>query len=108
MDGGMLSQDEINALLNGMSDGSADAADGLQTEAAVSAPGPQDSESVAYENTGAVSAEEALLTDTEKDAIGEIGNISMGSAATTLFSLVNRKVNITTPVVSLGNDDRRV
>jgi len=102
VDGGMLSQDEINALLNGMSDGSADAADGLQTEAAVSAPGPQDSESVAYENTGAVSAEEALLTDTEKDAIGEIGNISMGSAATTLFSLVNRKVNITTPVVSLA------
>ncbi len=27
MDGGMLSQDEISALLNGMSDGSADAAD---------------------------------------------------------------------------------
>ncbi len=40
------------------------------------------------------------LTDSEKDAIGEISNISMGTAATTLFSLVNRKVEISTPVVS--------
>ncbi len=40
------------------------------------------------------------LTDAEKDAIGEISNISMGTAATTLFSLVNRKVEISTPVVS--------
>ena len=30
-------------------------------------------------------------------------SISMGSSATTLYSLVNRKVNITTPVVSLAN-----
>ena len=37
----------------------------------------------------------------EKDAIGEIANISMGSSATTLYSLVNKKVNITTPVVTL-------
>ncbi|MBQ8877861.1 MAG: flagellar motor switch phosphatase FliY, partial [Lachnospiraceae bacterium] len=34
---------------------------------------------------------------------GEIANISMGSSATTLYSLVNRKVNITTPVVTLAN-----
>ncbi len=40
------------------------------------------------------------LSDSEKDAIGEISNISMGTAATTLFSLVNRKVEISTPVVS--------
>ena len=43
------------------------------------------------------------LTDTEKDAIGEVGNISMGTAATTLSSLVNRKVEISTPVVTLAN-----
>ena len=97
MDGGMLSQDEINALLSGMSDGTIDP-DGLQAEAEV--PGVS-AEPSSYENTAAVSKEEALLTDTEKDAIGEIANISMGSAATTLYSLVNRKVNITTPVVSL-------
>ena len=39
----------------------------------------------------------------ERDAIGEIANISMGSSATTLYSLVNRKVNITTPVVTLAH-----
>ena len=62
---GVLSQEEINALLN---------------------------------NPGAGSEEG--LSDSEKDAIGEIANISMGTAATTLFSLVNRKVEISTPVVS--------
>lgn len=93
---GMLSQDEINALLNGMSDASAGTEDSQTETAEVSG-----AESASYVNTAAVSEEDALLTDTEKDAIGEIANISMGSAATTLYSLVNRKVNITTPVVSL-------
>ena len=49
--------------------------------------------------------DESLLTDIERDAIGEVANISMGSSATTLFSLVNRKVNITTPVVTLTTWD---
>lgn len=40
------------------------------------------------------------LTDDEKDALGEIGNISMGTAATTLFTLLGQKVTITTPRVS--------
>jgi len=70
---GAMSQEEINALLN------SPAAAG-----------------------GGESASE-LLTDNEKDAIGEIANISMGTAATTLFSLVNRKVDISTPVVSFAN-----
>ncbi|MCR5032067.1 MAG: flagellar motor switch phosphatase FliY [Lachnospiraceae bacterium] len=48
------------------------------------------------------SADEATLSDIERDAIGEVANISMGSSATTLYSLVNRKVNITTPTVSLA------
>lgn len=39
------------------------------------------------------------LTEEEIDAIGEIGNISMGTAATTLFTLLNKKVTITTPKV---------
>ena len=42
------------------------------------------------------------LTADEKDAIGEIGNISMGTAATTLSSLVSNKVDISTPVVSFA------
>lgn len=84
MDSGMLSQDEINALLNGM-----DLSDsGKDEPIKKSDPAPID---------------ESLLTDVEKDAIGEVANISMGSSATTLYSLVNRKVNITTPVVTLAN-----
>lgn len=67
---GILSQEEISALLN---------------------------------DTGSENAtQNTSLTDNEKDAIGEIANISMGTAATTLFSLVNRKVEISTPVVSLA------
>lgn len=42
----------------------------------------------------------SVLTEEEKDALGEIGNISMGTAATTLFTLLNQKVTITTPRVS--------
>lgn len=66
---GMLSQEEIKALLN---------------EPGVSDIGEQP------------------LTDAEKDAIGEVANISMGTAATALFSLVNKKVDISTPVVSFA------
>lgn len=42
------------------------------------------------------------LSDVEKDALGEIGNISMGSAATTLSILLSRRVSITTPKVRLS------
>lgn len=79
---GMLSQDEINALLNGV-DLSADS-------------GVSDTATATMD----ASAEEEL-TDIEKDAIGEVANISMGTSATTLYSLVNKKVNITTPVVEM-------
>lgn len=40
------------------------------------------------------------LSSEERDALGEVGNISMGTAATTLFTLLGHKVNITTPRVS--------
>lgn len=107
---GMLSQDEINALLSGMSDGPVDTNDSLPDvgagSGAASAPlGPEQ-----LENTNAISEAEAnnLISEVERDAIGEIANISMGSAATTLYSLVNRKVNITTPVVSLAQWERMV
>ncbi len=96
MDGdGMLSQDEINALLNGMD---------LSDDGGNSGNAPADSGSSAAGNPGneAEIVDDSLLTDVEKDAIGEVANISMGSSATTLYSLVNKKVNITTPVVSLA------
>lgn len=57
-------------------------------------------------NSSTVSDEqtsEEKLTNKEIDAIGEVGNISMGTAATTLSSLVNRKVGISTPRVSYAN-----
>ncbi len=66
----MLSQEEIDALLTG---------------------GDSDDSSP----SGAV----PHLTDDEKDALGEVGNISMGTAATTLFTLLGQKVTITTPRV---------
>ncbi len=92
MDGGILSQDEINALLGGM------AADAPETDAA-EAPAPE----TPAETAAAPASDSFTLTDIEKDAIGEVANISMGTSATTLFSLVNQKVNITTPVVSVSN-----
>ncbi len=45
--------------------------------------------------------EEELLTEIEKDLLGEVGNISMGSASTALSQIINQHVNITTPVVSI-------
>jgi flagellar motor switch protein FliN/FliY len=44
--------------------------------------------------------DEYTLGDVEKDIIGEVGNISMSTAATTLSSILNKKVLITTPRVS--------
>ncbi|RAV22716.1 flagellar motor switch phosphatase FliY [Paenibacillus contaminans] len=69
-----LSQEEIDALLN-------------QTA------GNQ------KESSEAPSLDE-LLSSLEKDALGEIGNITFGSAATALSTLLGKKVDITTPKVS--------
>lgn len=85
---GMLSQDEINALLNGMDPSEVGGSDSSKPEAFTS---------------GTQASDNQTLDDVERDAVGEVANISMGSSATTLYSLVNRKVNITTPVVSMVN-----
>ena len=42
------------------------------------------------------------LTEQQIDVIGEIGNISMGTSASTLFTALNQKVSITTPKVKLS------
>lgn len=42
-----------------------------------------------------------VLTELERDIIGEVGNISMGSASTALSDMIGKKVSITTPVVSV-------
>lgn len=87
----MISQEEIDALLNG---GGIPAADGDAAPAG---------ESEAAGSPGSSSSQfDDVLTEVEKDALGEIGNISMGSAATTLSVLLGHKVNITTPSVSVS------
>ena len=93
---GMLSQDEINALLSGM-----DLSEDGEPESVGSSREVPDSESSGDDSLPAEAS--GLLTDVEKDAIGEVANITMGSSATTLYSLVNKKVNITTPVVTIAN-----
>lgn len=64
MSDAIMTQDEINALINGI-------------------PKPSN------------------LTEDDKDLLGEIGNISMGSASTALSTIVSKMVNITTPKVSV-------
>lgn len=77
--GDMLSQAEIDALLNGTS---------LEEESPA-----------AEASTDIKPPQELLLNEEEKDALGEIGNISMGTSATTLYALLGQKVSITTPRV---------
>jgi flagellar motor switch protein FliN len=71
----MLSQDEIDALLRGTEDDPITPNDPNETE--------------------------DYLSPIEKDALGEIGNISFGSASTALSTLLNQKVEITTPTVTV-------
>ena len=78
MSDNMLSQEEIDALLNGTSDNSSST----------------DDEQLLPEED---------LNSMEVDALGEIGNISFGSSATTLSTLLNQKVDITTPKTAVIN-----
>ncbi|QST01593.1 flagellar motor switch phosphatase FliY [Pontibacillus sp. ALD_SL1] len=71
----MLSQDEIDALLNGTAD--------------------------TNNMNNAQPSTEEYLSSLEQDALGEIGNISFGSSATALSSLLMQKVDITTPTISI-------
>ncbi|KAA0967072.1 flagellar motor switch phosphatase FliY [Sporosarcina sp. ANT_H38] len=79
MSDNILSQEEIEALLRG---------EPLQSEE------PADST-----NKQIVTSD--YLDDMEKDALGEIGNISFGSSATALSALLGQKVEITTPTISV-------
>ncbi|MGK9253848.1 flagellar motor switch phosphatase FliY [Paenibacillus humicus] len=74
-----LSQEEIDALLRQSSDGYSAAPSDTAGEAQIS----------------------QYLSSIEQDALGEIGNITFGSAATALSTLLGRKVDITTPQVAL-------
>lgn len=82
MNDGMLSQEEIEALLRGES---------LDEMKTVSTSSQQDLDVNHY------------LESFEQDALGEIGNISFGSSATALSSLLGQKVEITTPSITMIN-----
>lgn len=47
-----------------------------------------------------------FLSSMEKDALGEIGNISLGSSTTALSTLLNQRVEITTPTMAVIERDR--
>ena len=79
MSDNILSQEEIEALLRG---------EPLQSDE------PADST-----NKKIVTSD--YLDEMEKDALGEIGNISFGSSATALSALLGQKVEITTPTISV-------
>jgi len=79
--GDMLSQAEIDALLNGTLN--------------------MDDDTVNTESNNSGSTGDFVLTTEEADTLGEIGNISMGTSATTLYMLLGQKVTITTPKVSV-------
>jgi len=76
----ILSQEEIELLLNG---------------------GSLNEEPVEINNENDVPPLEDLLSSIEMDTLGEIGNISFGSSATALSTLLNQKVEITTPSLSV-------
>ena len=82
--GDMLSQAEIDALLNGVS---------------------SEDETTTEEKTDFTGTEDIVLTPEEIDILGEIGNISMGTSATTLYALLGQKVKITTPRVEITTWD---
>lgn len=98
-DDNMLSQEEINALLNVTEDDDNSeettvSSDEVSEEQFESDLGENKDEDPSYGTS-------FYLSDLEKDALGEIGNISLGSSATTLSTLLNQKVEITTPSVSV-------
>ena len=83
--GDMLTQAEIDALLNGTSSSDDD----------------NDVSDIASDEMGINHSSSDSLSTQEIDALGEIGNISMGTSATTLFTLLSQKVTITTPNVTI-------
>ncbi len=88
-----LSQAEIDALMNG-------GATAEPQKPAETKEEPVSSEASQVQ-ASEVSAEASGLDEQAKsDLIGEVGNISMSQAATTLSSILNHRVSITTPRVT--------
>ncbi|MDR1204487.1 MAG: flagellar motor switch phosphatase FliY [Peptococcaceae bacterium] len=90
----MLTQEEINALLSKQD------ADQPSAEAETAEEQPSEVTDIGTELP--LSSE---LNDLEQDVLREIANISMGTAATTLSALLGKKIEITTPQLSLTDFD---
>ena len=86
---------------------SAEPSDAEDTVKEASAESPDESvgnEVPADEPTKEPEAENKVndyLTPEEIDLLGEIGNICMGAVATTMYTLLDRRVSITTPLVEV-------
>ncbi|KGM93156.1 flagellar motor switch phosphatase FliY [Clostridium botulinum] len=91
-DNGFLSQDEIDSLLN--DDENSDVQENAGESVEENVP-------VADNTENTEESSEDKITDIEMDLLGEIGNISMGSASTALSTIIGSAVNITTPEVSI-------
>jgi len=93
--GDMMSPEQIAAMLDNAAGGAdEDVLDDLISGADGSATsGPEHSEALLAPHL------EGMLTDDEIDILGEVGNISMGAVATTMYALLDRRVSITTPKV---------
>ena len=98
--GDMLSQAEINALLGGDSGDSTEPVVASVDAEAVPKPDEGRTEQKTSPEHHSESPADTLTND-QKDILGEIGNISMGTSATTLYALLGQKVMITTPRVKI-------
>lgn len=99
-----MSQEEIEAMLAGMAAGDSGSDDAADT--AADAPAADDAPVAAASGgdepiSEGVYPTEDYLTRDEQDLLGELGNICMGTSATTMSLLLGRRVNITTPKVSV-------
>lgn len=88
-----LSQAEIDALMNG-------GATAEPEKTAETKEEPASSETSQPKEATPTSEADALDEQAKSDLIGEVGNISMSQAATTLSSILNHRVSITTPRVT--------
>jgi flagellar motor switch protein FliN/FliY len=102
---GTLSQEEIDRLMKAASEGE-EIPEDLQSIVEES-EAIEDEEALdeIEEKESFIFTERPVLSDFEKDGLGEIGNISMGTASTTLSILLNQEVSITTPFVEVVSWD---
>lgn len=98
-----LSQAEIDALMNGGSAAAEDDSKEEKVEKKTEEQSEAEIEKEAVEDATLDVDDEIIAGMDEQarmDLIGEVGNISMSQAATTLSSILNHRVSITTPRVT--------